>query len=82
MSQEQRLGGYQVIDRQKRPLDKTGGMLTLMAVLAVGTLLARVRFAIPGVGAIILGLSGGPLLVGLVVGHFGGVGLWSLRPPV
>lgn len=69
-----------LVDRQKRALDKTGGMLTLMGVLAVGALVARMRLTIPGVGAISLGLSGGPLMVGLVVGHFGGVGRWSLRP--
>lgn len=71
---------HEPVERQRRLLDKTGGMLTLMAVLASGTFLARVRFAIPGVGAISLGLSGGPLMVGLIAGHFGGVGPWSIRP--
>lgn len=70
----------ELVGLKKPALDKTGGMLTLMAVLAVGTVLARIKFMVPGIGAISLGLSGGPLMVGLVVGHFGGIGPWSLRP--
>ncbi|MCR4427159.1 MAG: permease [Firmicutes bacterium] len=67
------------VARQRRPLDDLG-MLPLMVVLGIGTALARMRFMIPGTDGISLGLAGGPLIVGLVVGHIGGIGPWSLRP--
>lgn len=70
----------EIMGRQRRSLEPTG-MLALSLVLAVGLLVSRVRLEIPGAGAVSLGLSGGPLLAGLVVGHFGGIGPWSLRPP-
>jgi len=56
-------------------------MLALTLVLAAGLLISRLRVQIPGVGPLSLGIAGGPLMAGLVVGHFGGVGRWSLRPP-
>ncbi|MGE5587648.1 MAG: aspartate:alanine exchanger family transporter [Clostridia bacterium] len=69
-----------VLGRQRRPLERTG-MLALTLVLAAGLLISRLRLEIPGVGAVSLGVAGGPLMAGLIVGHFGGVGRWSLRPP-
>ncbi|MGE5572163.1 MAG: aspartate:alanine exchanger family transporter [Bacteroidota bacterium] len=69
-----------VLGRQRRPLERTG-MLALTLVLAAGLLISRMRLQIPGVGAVSLGIAGGPLMAGLIVGHFGGVGRWSLRPP-
>ncbi len=69
-----------VLGRQRRPLERTG-MLALTLVIAAGLLISRFRLQVPGVGAISLGVAGGPLMAGLVVGHFGGVGQWSLRPP-
>ncbi len=68
-----------LVGRQRRAFDDLG-MLPLMAVLAIGTALARVRFMIPGTGGVSLGLAGGPLIAGLIVGHFGGIGPWSLKP--
>lgn len=68
-----------LVGKQRQALDELG-MVSLMAVLALGTLLARVRFMIPGTNGVSLGLAGGPLMVGLIVGHFGGIGRWSLRP--
>lgn len=68
------------LGRQRRPLERTG-MLALTLVLAAGLLISRLRVQIPGVGPLSLGIAGGPLMAGLVVGHFGGVGRWSLRPP-
>lgn len=68
-----------LVGKQRRAFDELG-MLSLMGVLAIGTVLARVRFMVPGTGGVSLGLSGGPLIVGLIVGHFGGIGSWSLRP--
>lgn len=68
-----------LVGRQRQAVDELG-MLSFMAVLAIGAALARVRFRIPGTNGISLGLAGGPLIVGLIVGHFGGIGPWSLRP--
>jgi putative transport protein len=68
-----------MVGKQRQALDELG-MLPLMAVLALGTMLGRVRFMVPGTGGVSLGLAGGPLMVGLIVGHFGGIGPWSLRP--
>jgi putative transport protein len=66
--------------RSRRTLNDSG-MLPVMVVLALGAVLARVRLAIPVIGGISLGLSGGPLMVGLAVGHLGGIGSWSLHAP-
>ncbi|NLS45629.1 MAG: YidE/YbjL duplication [Firmicutes bacterium] len=65
--------------KQRKAFDELG-MLPFMAVLAIGTVLGRIRFMIPGTHGINLGLSGGPLIAGLIVGHFGGIGSLLLRP--
>ncbi len=75
------LDGFQAaLGIQRRPAEPTG-MLALSLVLALGLVVSGVRLRVPGLGAISLGISGGPLLAGLVVGHFGGIGRWELRPP-
>lgn len=67
------------LGRQRKPLGHTG-IAALTMVVALGMFASRAKFSIPGAGYISLGLAGGPLLTGLLVGHFGGVGPWSLRP--
>ncbi len=49
-------------------------LISLSIGLAIGILFGMIPFALPGSGAITLGLAGGPLLVGLILGHFGKVG--------
>lgn len=49
-------------------------LLSLSLGLALGILLGIIPFALPGGQPITLGLAGGPLLAGLVLGHFGRVG--------
>ena len=49
-------------------------LISLSIGLALGILFGMIPFALPGSGAITLGLAGGPLLVGLILGHFGKVG--------
>ncbi|MBC2604306.1 aspartate:alanine exchanger family transporter [Puniceicoccus vermicola] len=49
-------------------------LISLSIGLALGILFGMVPFALPGSSAITLGLAGGPLLVGLILGHFGKVG--------
>ncbi len=49
-------------------------LLSLSLGLALGILVGIIPFALPGGSPITLGLAGGPLLAGLVLGHFGRVG--------
>lgn len=49
-------------------------LISLSIGLALGILAGMMPLALPGSEAITLGLAGGPLLVGLVLGHFGKVG--------
>ena len=47
--------------------------------IALGILLAKIVIPLPGGGEFSLGTSGGPLIAGLVLGHFGNVGKLSLQ---
>lgn len=49
-------------------------LISLSIGLALGILVGMLPLALPGSQAITLGLAGGPLLVGLILGHFGRVG--------
>ncbi|MGB0184629.1 MAG: aspartate:alanine exchanger family transporter, partial [Opitutales bacterium] len=52
----------------------TTDLLSLSAGLSMGILLGLTPFALPGGSPVTLGLAGGPLLVALLLGHFGKVG--------
>ena len=58
---------------------------TNIAVLAfgisLGVLLANYEFVLPGGVSFRLGLAGGPLLVSLVLSHFGRIGRMNIRTP-
>lgn len=49
-------------------------LLSLSLGLALGIVLGLIPFKLPGGSPVTLGLAGGPLLTGLVLGHFGRVG--------
>jgi len=49
-------------------------LISLSIGLTLGILFGMIPFALPGSPSITLGLAGGPLLVGLLLGHFGKVG--------
>lgn len=49
-------------------------LLSLSVGLSLGIIVGLVPIGLPGAGSITLGLAGGPLLVALVLGHFGRVG--------
>ncbi len=49
-------------------------LISLSVGLALGILVGMLPLALPGSRPITLGLAGGPLLVGLILGHFGRVG--------
>ena len=53
--------------------DKTGFFAVCMAIV-LGIFLGRVSVPLPGSAKFSLGNSGGPLIVGLVLGHFGHMG--------
>lgn len=56
------------------------GILPLALTVVFGILLGSVKFPLPGGMSFSLGTAGGPLFIGLVMGHFGHVGPVSLSP--
>ena len=50
------------------------GFFSLAVAIVLGVILAKITIPLPGGGQFALGTSGGPLLAGLVLGHFGHVG--------
>lgn len=56
-----------------RSLDETD-LISLAVGLTVGAIIGMMPFALPGTKGFTLGLAGGPLFVGLVLGHFGRIG--------
>lgn len=50
--------------------------------LVVGLVLGLVPIPVPGVGSIRLGLAGGPLFVGLLLGHYGRLGPLRVHVPM
>lgn len=63
------------------PGGDSSGMLPLTLAMVLGLLIGQVTIPLPGGASFSLGTSGGPLLVGLMFGHFGRVGNFSLRVP-
>ena len=57
------------------------GMLQLTLALFIGLWLGRIVVPLPGGAEFSLGTSGGPLLAGLLFGHFGHIGTYSLGVP-
>jgi putative transport protein len=61
------------IGHRSQAFDETD-LLSLGIGLAVGVLVGMIQISLPGAGALSLGLAGGPLLVGLILGHLGKIG--------
>ncbi|MBQ9832971.1 MAG: permease [Clostridia bacterium] len=57
------------------------GFTTFALAVFLGVLIGKIVIPLPGGASFSLGTSGGPLLVGLIIGHFGKVGNVSLTPP-
>lgn len=57
------------------------GLATFALAVFAGILLGGVQVPLPGGASFSLGLSGGPLLSGLVAGHFGRIGPIALSVP-
>lgn len=49
-------------------------LFSLSLILLMGILVGMIPIFLPGLGTITLGIAGGPLLVALVIGHFGKLG--------
>ena len=57
------------------------GLLPIALTIVLGVLLGSVKFPLPGGMSFSLGTAGGPLFIGLLVGHLGHLGPVSLKPP-
>lgn len=55
------------------------GMFVLALGIALGVMLGKITIPLPGGAKFSLGTSGGPLIAGLILGHFGHVGPISLK---
>ena len=62
-----------------RTADETD-FITLAAGLILGMILGRIQFSLGG-ESLSLGMAGGPLIVGLILGHFGQFGSITVRMP-
>lgn len=57
------------------------GLLPMSLTIVFGILLGQVKFPLPGGMSFSLGTAGGPLFIGLIVGHFGHLGPISVTAP-
>lgn len=55
------------------------GFLPLALAIVLGIIIAKITIPLPGGGKFSLGTSGGPLIAGLILGHFGHIGKLSLK---
>jgi putative transport protein len=66
-------GFAKAVGHRSSAIDTTD-LLSLSAGLTLGIIVGLIPFGLPGSTPVTLGLAGGPLLVALVLGHFGRVG--------
>ena len=55
------------------------GLFSFSVAIMAGLLVGQIRIPIPGGGVFSLGTSGGPLLTGIVLGHFQNIGIFDMR---
>lgn len=55
------------------------GFFPFSLAIVLGIILAKIEIKIPGGGVFALGTSGGPLIAGLILGHFGHIGRLSVK---
>ncbi|MBR4304246.1 MAG: permease, partial [Clostridia bacterium] len=60
-------------EKKVKNLDEFG-MLPFALAVVIGMLIAKITIPLPGGASFSLGTSGGPLLAGLIFGHFGSIG--------
>lgn len=66
-------------EKKKIAIDEFGFFAFALAII-LGIILAKITIPLPGGGQFALGTSGGPLLAGLVLGHFGHIGPVDIKP--
>ena len=57
----------------------TYGLFSFSIAIVLGFLIGQIHVPLPGGGSFSLGTSGGPLLVGLILGHFQNISIFDLR---
>jgi putative transport protein len=57
------------------------GFAPYAIAIVLGYLIGNIKIPLPGGAAFSLGISGGPLIVGLIAGHFGHIGPVEIRVP-
>ena len=57
----------------------TLGLFSFSIVIVIGFLVGQIQIPLPGGGYFSLGTSGGPLLVGLILGHFQNISIIDFR---
>ncbi len=62
-----------IVGHRPQAFDQTD-LLSLCLGLALGVLLGSIEIGMPGSASISLGIAGGPLILGLILGHFGKIG--------
>lgn len=73
-----------VVVEEKKPkkerinIDEMGFFAFGLAIV-LGVILAKITIPLPGGGEFALGTSGGPLIAGLILGHFGHVGCINIK---
>ena len=72
--------GVQVQKKAHKPLDEFG-LLAFAVAAILGVLIGKISIPLPGGAHFALGTSGGPLLAGLVMGHFAHIGNVSIEVP-
>ncbi len=55
------------------------GFFPFSLAIILGIILAKIEIPLPGGAVFALGTSGGPLIAGLILGHFGHVGRFSMK---
>lgn len=70
-------------DKKKKATFKIDpmGFAPLALTIVLGMVLAKIVIPLPGGMTFSLGTSGGPLIMGLIIGHFGKIGKVSLEVP-
>lgn len=69
-----------VSDSKKEPIEIAPmGFFALVTAIATGMILGSIVIPIPNFGQFSLGMTGGPLIMGLLLGHFGHIGPVSLK---
>ena len=69
------------LKRRKRRiiLCRQYGLLPIFLAIILGIVLAKIQIPLPGGAVFSLGTSGGPLIAGLILGHFGKIGKLSVK---